>query len=530
MVPVAQEQIVQPVKTIPINSISGVTATAAACDQPHTLPTVYPTSSASSLRFPWDFSLEVELPSYMFDISCEHQYQGVCDTETLDAVVKSIEQLHQSGENHAVLIGRYLGFVKRFGLYKMYGAYSVKSITWEQFCVHGSFGKSVRLAEYYIKLSNIYDHPQLAGCLIKPKLLNYVKYHFAGFGRDIGKAANAWLAVIDLVKGCVVDVHGISQPLANSADVLGPLVQEAMDHILEEKKAFQGNISITRLSSLSNVSDVVRVFPRETPEANQPHKITESNQSSGSKQAKDGSRTNPWFSQRSHQWWSPLYILCLIKKLLGSIDLDPFSCDMANLNVGATHYFDGVKHGCGFRSSWLSDQYKTIVINPPRGKLGKYSRSDLALRKLVSTIVKSGWNKTGVAELKASLGYKWVKNWIKLPHAILKDRVHFIDGDGSASKKGQADPQATVIVYIGKDLEGFYNTFKEIAWIPGINCFAAGTTFEEVKHVASNEVDEFPYHELRHWAMQQGCTAQAENDGIDDSSCSGGSESGYETQ
>lgn len=156
------------------------------------------------------------------------------------------------------------------------------------------------------------------------------------------------------------------------------------------------------------------------------------------KQGEKRMKTNPWFSDKCVQWYTPRLIIDLIKRfLMPIINLDPFSCRVANGVVQADRYYDGKEKGCGFYMPWDALNF---FLNPPRGKVGRYSRSDLALRKAIREVDISDFEKQGIVVLRACLGYKCVKNWIQLPHAIIRERVYFIDGSKSAKNNNKPDP------------------------------------------------------------------------------------------
>lgn len=66
-------------------------------------------------------------------------------------------------------------------------------------------------------------------------------------------------------------------------------------------------------------------------------------------------------SSKSNEWYTPLYVMLLVKQLLGVIDLDPASCAIAQEIVGAAAYF--TKADNGLTKRWSG----RVWLNPPYG-------------------------------------------------------------------------------------------------------------------------------------------------------------------
>lgn len=63
----------------------------------------------------------------------------------------------------------------------------------------------------------------------------------------------------------------------------------------------------------------------------------------------------------SNQWFTPSEIIDLARSVLGEIDLDPFSSEIANARLGAAKFYDGVARGDGFIEPWAG----RVFCNPP---------------------------------------------------------------------------------------------------------------------------------------------------------------------
>ncbi len=66
----------------------------------------------------------------------------------------------------------------------------------------------------------------------------------------------------------------------------------------------------------------------------------------------------------SDAWFTPARYIAAVRAVLGRIDLDPFSSDIANLTVQASAYY--TEQDDAFSNSWLA---RSVFCNPPYGKV-----------------------------------------------------------------------------------------------------------------------------------------------------------------
>src|SRR6266481_746008 len=81
---------------------------------------------------------------------------------------------------------------------------------------------------------------------------------------------------------------------------------------------------------------------------------------------------------KSNEWYTPSRYIEAARQVMGGIDLDPASCEVANEIVRATHYYTAKENGLEQR--W----YGNIWLNPPYGKINNKSLILLFVEKLVS--------------------------------------------------------------------------------------------------------------------------------------------------
>lgn len=92
-------------------------------------------------------------------------------------------------------------------------------------------------------------------------------------------------------------------------------------------------------------------------------------------------------SSKTPEWYTPQPILEKVRIVFdGNIELDPASCDVANLGVKADRYY--TKDEDGLNQDWFA---KTVLLNPPGGKTGNKSNSQIWWNKFLSEFLKGNF-------------------------------------------------------------------------------------------------------------------------------------------
>lgn len=146
-------------------------------------------------------------------------------------------------------------------------------------------------------------------------------------------------------------------------------------------------------------------------------------------------------SSNSDEHNTPSYLIEATREVLGSIDLDPMSNDLANETVRATNYY--TKEDDGLSKNWFG----SVWLNPP------FSLSKLAIPKLVSSYEKQEINQA-VLLVKSDVSTQKYKLLYPYPFCELDKRVKFIDNSENLryqSKTPQGSPFPVVMFYLGKN-------------------------------------------------------------------------------
>jgi hypothetical protein len=151
------------------------------------------------------------------------------------------------------------------------------------------------------------------------------------------------------------------------------------------------------------------------------------------------------------EWYTPAEYIEAARKVLGEIDLDPATSEIAQETVKAGFYFtvddDGLAHPWKGRV-WLNPPYSSDLVGKFVGKLCEYHEAgDVpAAILLVNNATETKWFQRAGALAKA----------ICFPAG----RVRFIDekGNPGAPLQGQA------VLYFGDDARGFCNGFADFGF------------------------------------------------------------------
>lgn len=148
-----------------------------------------------------------------------------------------------------------------------------------------------------------------------------------------------------------------------------------------------------------------------------------------------------------NEWYTPSNIIEAARAVMGTIDLDPASCEAANATVKAAEYFDSDTDGTAKEwhgNVWLNPPYAQPIISDFASRLVGESQAG-RIRKacvLVNNATETKWMQPMLAECSAV--------------CFLSGRVKFLGRDGSAIG---APLQGQAVLYFGKSADQFKSVF-----------------------------------------------------------------------
>lgn len=161
--------------------------------------------------------------------------------------------------------------------------------------------------------------------------------------------------------------------------------------------------------------------------------------------------TKPHVTNNSGQneWYTPPEIISAVRIVLGEIDLDPASSDIANRIVKAKRYY--TKENDGLSKEWSG----RIFLNPPYSQpLIKYFSNKFCMSKIDTACVLVN-NATDTA---------WFQAMASKSAAIcfMEKRVRFLDMNGNAIG---APLQGQSVLYYGNDIQLFAKVFGKFGFV-----------------------------------------------------------------
>ena len=145
------------------------------------------------------------------------------------------------------------------------------------------------------------------------------------------------------------------------------------------------------------------------------------------------------------EWLTPAVYIEAARSVMGSIDLDPASNEIANRTVQATHYF--TKEDDGLQQAWCGN----IWLNPPYGNVSPF------IEKLINSPIDQA-----IILVNNGTETAWFRKLADYSSAMvfLTGRVRFEKPDGPRG----TPLQGQVIVYIGHDPDKFLDIFQQFGW------------------------------------------------------------------
>ena len=151
-----------------------------------------------------------------------------------------------------------------------------------------------------------------------------------------------------------------------------------------------------------------------------------------------------------NEWYTPECYIESAKKVMGNIDLDPASSEIANQTVNANLFYSQEEDGLS--KEWFGN----IWMNPP------YSQP--LIFQFISKLVESKGVNQAIVLVNNGTETQWGQLLLSNSSAVCfhQSRIRFIDKYGNL---GQAPLQGQMICYIGSEVNNFINEFNQYGTI-----------------------------------------------------------------
>jgi ParB family chromosome partitioning protein len=152
-------------------------------------------------------------------------------------------------------------------------------------------------------------------------------------------------------------------------------------------------------------------------------------------------------SSETVEWYTPVKYIESARKVMGSIDLDPASCAVANKLIKAKIYFNKRKNGLS------RDWFGNVWLNPPYGRGGQSAWTQKILEQYQIEYIDQG-----ILLVNAATDTNWFTPLWGYPICFVRNRIKFISEDG---QKKHNPTHANVFVYFGKNRNDFIDEFTQ---------------------------------------------------------------------
>lgn len=156
-------------------------------------------------------------------------------------------------------------------------------------------------------------------------------------------------------------------------------------------------------------------------------------------------------SSESNEWYTPLEYVESARKLMGGIDLDPASCEVANRVVRAKKYY--TEKDDGLAKLWKG----RIWLNPPYGRGDRNeSNQEIWSGKLIEQH-RSKSVREAVLLVNAVTDRAWFQPLWGYPLCFVEKRISFYTETGV----GAQPTHGSAFVYFGSKAKAFVNLYSE---------------------------------------------------------------------
>lgn len=158
----------------------------------------------------------------------------------------------------------------------------------------------------------------------------------------------------------------------------------------------------------------------------------------------------------SAEYFTPPAIIEASRRVMGGIDLDPASCELANTVVKAARFY--TQQDDGLSLPW----YGRIWLNPPFGKRAWDKSSQARWSGHLINQYELGNVEQAILLCNPSdVASKWFHSLIRgYPHCFSDHRITFWQVSPTTKSGGQA-MTGSIFVYVGENVRRFFEEFRQ---------------------------------------------------------------------
>ena len=243
--------------------------------------------------------------------------------------------------------------------------------------------------------------------------------------RPAGNSAN-----LQTSQGAAADLLNVStRSVANAAKVLQEAPQEVAQAVEQGQLSVSLAVKVAELPA-AELEQVALAPPQQMAEI-----------------ARAVTKAHVANNSGNNEWYTPPLFIALAREVMGGIDCDPASSEIANQTVGARTFHTAETNG--LKQQW----HGRVWMNPPYAQPLVWEFCDAAASKF-----ESGEIDQAIVLVNNGTETQWFQRLLSASSAVCfpRSRIKFMDPQGNPSG---APLQGQAIVYMGENVDAFAHTF-----------------------------------------------------------------------
>lgn len=163
----------------------------------------------------------------------------------------------------------------------------------------------------------------------------------------------------------------------------------------------------------------------------------------------------------SNEWYTPARYIEAARLVMGEIDLDPASCEVANQTVRATTYY--TKEQNGLQQPW----YGRVWLNPPYGRTAKMQGMRKSTIRLFVEKAISLYDQGDILQVvilaTTEVNARWFYPLWRFPICFPDHRIHFFVPNETLQKYSQMF--GSCFAYLGPNEQRFVEVFSRFGHV-----------------------------------------------------------------
>lgn len=165
-------------------------------------------------------------------------------------------------------------------------------------------------------------------------------------------------------------------------------------------------------------------------------------------------------SSESEEWYTPTAIVEAARSVMGSIDLDPASCEEANRTVKARRFYTREQDGLS-----LPWDTPAVWLNPPYGRDEDHKSNQATWTARLVNDHNAGRVEQACALVNAMTGNKWFRPLWAFPICFVDGRIKFVAPIETNPDEKKSPTHSSCVVYFGPNVERFVRVFSRLGHV-----------------------------------------------------------------